>query len=156
MNDKVISPRRRALVTGLAGAGVVAAFVATGLIPSIVSAAGEGEVTDSVAYERQQSGEMIIVDVRTPPEWQQTGVAEGALTIEMQDPDFLAKLVELRQANPDKEIGFICASSNRSGQVQQALSQAGFDRVYSIYGGMTGNGRVPGWIADGLPTEKCC
>ncbi len=74
----------------------------------------------------------------------------------MQDPDFVNKMVELRQSNPDKEIGFICASSNRSGQVQKALSQAGFDRVYSVYGGMTGNGQVPGWIADGLPTEKCC
>ena len=156
MNDKVKSPKRRALITGLAGAGVVAAVVAAGLFPSMVSAANEGDVTDKGAFEKQQAGEMIIVDVRTPPEWQQTGVAKGALTVDMQDPDFLKKMVELRQSNPDKEIGFICASSNRSGQVQKALSQAGFDRVYSVYGGMTGNGHVPGWIADGLPTEKCC
>ena len=150
------SPKRRALVTGLAGAGVVAAVVATGLFPNIVNAANEADVTDKDALARQQDGEMIIVDIRTPPEWQQTGIAKDALTVDMQDPDFLKKMVELRQSNPDKEIGFICASSNRSGQVQKALSQAGFDRVYSVYGGMTGNGQVPGWIADGLPTEKCC
>jgi len=156
MNDKVKSPKRRALVTGLAGTGVVAAVMAAGLFPNVVSAANEGDVTDKDAFERQQADEMIIVDVRTPPEWQQTGVAKGAQTVDMQDPDFLKKMVELRLSNPDKEIGFICASSNRSGQVQKALSQAGFDRVFSVYGGMTGNGQVPGWIADGLPTEKCC
>ena len=99
---------------------------------------------------------MIIVDIRTPPEWAQTGIAKNALKIDMQDPDFVQKLVQVRMANPDQEIGLICASSNRSGQAQKALSQAGFDRLYSIYGGMTGNGQVKGWIADGLPTETCC
>lgn len=151
MTDQPKSPQRRALTIGLALAGIAVAFGAATLIPGMVAAADDANVSDTDAFERQQTNAMIIVDVRTPPEWQQTGIATGALTVDMQDPDFVKKMVQLREANPDKAIGFICASSNRSGQVQKALVQAGFDKVYSVYGGMTGNGQAPGWIADGLP-----
>jgi rhodanese-related sulfurtransferase len=156
MTDRPKSFGRRAAITGLALAGFAAVFGAATFLPGMVSAADDGNVSDAEAYQRQQSDAMIIVDVRTAPEWQQTGIATGALTVDLQDPDFIKKMVQLRQSNPDKEIGFICASSNRSAQVQKALVQAGFDRVYSVFGGMTGNGQVPGWIADGLPVEKCC
>ncbi|MBU2533286.1 MAG: rhodanese-like domain-containing protein [Alphaproteobacteria bacterium] len=120
------------------------------------AAAAEADISDIDAFERQQADEMIIVDIRTPPEWAETGVATGAVTIDMQDPEFIPKLVALRTENQDKGIALICASSNRSGQAQRLLSQSGFDRLYSVFGGMTGNGQVAGWIADGLPTEKCC
>jgi len=150
MRIPALSPTRRhfvALAVGF-GAGIALAGAAC---------AGDGsDITDSDAFLRQQQGRMIIVDIRTPDEWQLTGVAKDALTIDLLDPEFVQKLVQLRLTNPDKEIGFICASSNRSSQVQQALTQAGFDRVYSVYGGMTGNNEVAGWIADGLPTEGCC
>ena len=141
---------RRAALAGAAGISLVAALSGT------VLAQDTPDITDADAYARQEAGDMIIVDIRTPPEWAQTGIAKDALKIDMQDPDFVQKLVDLRLANPDQEIGLICASSNRSGQAQRALSQAGFDRIYSVYGGMTGNGQVGGWIADGLPTEGCC
>ena len=141
---------RRAVLAGTAGIALAAASSGT------ILAQDTPDITDADAYARQQAGDMIIVDIRTPPEWAQTGIARDAHKIDMQDPDFVQKLVDLRLANPDREIGLICASSNRSGQAQRALSQAGFDRLYSVYGGMTGNGQVAGWVADGLPTEGCC
>ena len=141
---------RRTVLAGAASLFVVLPLTGTGL------AQESPDISDTEAYARQQAGEMIIVDIRTPPEWQQTGIAKGALKIDLQDPEFIDKLVQLRTENQDKEIALICASSNRSGQAQRALSQAGFDRLYSVYGGMTGNGQVDGWIADGLPKENCC
>lgn len=141
---------RRIFVAGIAGFGLATAFAGMAL------AENPGDISDKEALQRQQAGQMIIVDVRTPPEWAETGVPQDAITVDMQDPAFVQKMVELRLANPDLEIGFMCRSSNRSSQVQKALSQAGFDRVYSIVGGMSGNGEATGWIADGLPTEKCC
>ena len=122
----------------------------------MASAANDGNVSDAEAYQLQQDGKMIIVDIRTPPEWSETGIAKGAVRIDMTDPNFVKDMVALRLANPDKEIGLMCRTSHRWGAAQQALTQAGFDKVYSIYGGIAGNGQVPGWIADGLPTEKCC
>jgi len=156
MTDTLRSPKRRALVTGIAGIGLVAAFGLTGFIPDVVNAANDADVSDTQAYQLQQADKMIIVDIRTPPEWQQTGIAKGALTIDMTAPDFLNKMVALKKASPDKEIGLMCRTSHRSSAAQKELVQAGFDKVYSIFGGIAGNGVVPGWIADGLPTEKCC
>ncbi len=145
------TPSRRAFMAGSFGLGLAAALS----LPASASELGP-VITDGDAFVHQQDGKMIIVDIRTPTEWSMTGIAQDALTIDMQDPDFVKKLVQLRLDNPDKEIGLICASSNRSGQAQTALSQAGFDRVYSIFGGMTGNDQAKGWIADGLPTTGCC
>ena len=144
------SMSRRAFMAGMSGLGFAAALAGSAL------AANPGDISDADAYKRQQAGEMIIVDIRTPPEWQQTGIAEGAIKLDMTAPDFVEKLVELRKANPDKEIGLMCRTSHRSSQAQQALIQAGFDRVYSIVGGIAGNGQTAGWIADGLPTVGCC
>ncbi|MCB9993077.1 MAG: rhodanese-like domain-containing protein [Hyphomicrobiaceae bacterium] len=131
------------------GAGVAAAAA----MPIAGFAADDPNITDRSAYDRQQAGQMIIVDVRTPQEWQQTGVAVGAEPIDMNDPQFLQKLAELRQQNPGTEFGFICRSGNRSGQVQSFLAQNNVPDVYSVSGGMSGNGQSAGWIADGLPVE---
>lgn len=147
MKTETISLNRRTLLLGL----TAATFAVTA--PTLALAAGDGDISAETALERQQSGEMVLIDVRTPGEWRQTGIAAGAETIDMQDPEFLQKLVTLRESNPGIEFGFICASSNRSGQVQSYLAQNNVPDVYSVYGGMTGNGAVRGWIADGLPVE---
>lgn len=115
--------------------------------------AGSADISDRDAYALQQQGKLILVDVRTEAEWQQTGIAPGAVPITMQDPQFVAKISQLQQSEPGKQIAFICASSRRSGIVQAELARRGFSDVYSVYGGMTGNGVVPGWIGNGLPVE---
>ncbi len=150
MSISVFTPTRRDFVVLAAALGATIALVGAAY------ADDSPDITDSDAFLRQQAGRMIIIDVRTPDEWRTTGVARDALTIDMQNPDFVNKIVELRRANPDMEIGFMCRTSHRSSQVQKALSQAGFDKVYSIVGGMSGNDQAAGWIADGLPTEGCC
>lgn len=147
MTDTAFSLTRRSVLAASFG------FALAAMVPAMALAADDPNISDKTALERQDAGDLILVDVRTPPEWRHTGVAKGALTIDMQDPQFVQKIVDLRKAHPDAEIGFICASSNRSSQVQAYLAQHGFANTFSVYGGMTGNGKVPGWIADGLPVE---
>lgn len=110
------------------------------------------DIAAAEARHKMSTGDLILVDVREPAEWQQTGIAEGATTLSMNDPQFLLKIMQIETENPGKQIGFICASSRRSGLVQAELARRGFTNTVSVFGGMTGNGQVPGWIAEGLPT----
>lgn len=148
INTSVVS--RRTILAFGAGIVALTAFA------QAAQAQSTAYISSADAFARQQSGELILVDIRTPPEWAQTGVARDALKIDMQDPEFVSKLVALRQQNPEKEIGLICRSSSRSSYAQTQLSQAGFDRLYSVDGGMAGNGQAKGWINEGLPVVGCC
>ena len=98
-----------------------------------------------------QSDILILVDIRTPEEWAQTGVAEGAHPISMLDQNFLAELAQLQDDNPGKPVAFICASGRRSALVQTELARRGYKDMFSVYGGTTGSRNAPGWIRDGLP-----
>lgn len=121
------------------------------LAPALAFNAG-ADITAADAQKKLSAGEMILVDVREPAEWRQTGIAEGARALSMNDPQFLLTIMQIEAENPGKQIGFICASSRRSGLVQAELAKRGFANTVSVFGGMTGNGQVPGWIAEGLPT----
>ncbi len=111
------------------------------------------DLTNQQTYELMQQDRLILIDIRTKAEWQQTGIAKGALTIDMMDKDFLEKIANIRLDNPAKTIAFICASGRRSSIVWAELTKRGYKNIYSVFGGTTGNG-VAGWIKDGLPIEK--
>ena len=105
------------------------------------------------AFEAQQAGALVLVDIRTPAEWAQTGVPKGAARIDVYAPDFLPKIEAVRQANPGKDIGLICRTSSRSARAAQALAQRGWTNVVDVVGGVAGSARGGGWIAEGLPVE---
>jgi rhodanese-related sulfurtransferase len=105
------------------------------------------------AYSEIGSGKMVLVDVRTPAEWKETGVAPGAITLSMASKDFAKKLKEVVDANPGKKIGLICAAGGRSTSVQKQLEKLGISNAVDISEGMKGNGSAPGWIARGLPVK---
>lgn len=111
-----------------------------------------GQMDAPTAHEKAMAGEIILVDIRTPPEWAQTGIGEGALAINMRDPEFVKALVVLRQLNPEKPIALICRTGNRSGYVVKALAQQGFPGLVDVPEGMAGSKAGPGWLKRGLPT----
>ncbi len=111
------------------------------------------DLSNQQTYDLMVKGELILIDVRTKPEWQQSGIASDALTITMQDPNFLTKIAQIRLENPDKTLAFICASGRRSSVVYNELKKRGYKNIYSVFGGTTGNG-VAGWIKDGFPVVK--
>jgi len=113
------------------------------------------ELTAQEANRRVQAGEMILVDIRRPEEWRQTGVAKGAVRIDMRDPAFADKLLQLTGGKTDAPVGIICRTGNRTTQMQRALQGAGFKRIYNVREGMAGSQAGPGWIRQGLPVEPC-
>lgn len=111
------------------------------------------------AFAQSRSGALTLIDIRRPDEWKQTGVAQGALEINMAHPQGTAGFVKQVDAelggDRNAPIGLICRTGNRTTQMQQALIDAGFTNVANIREGMAGSGAGPGWLARGLPVEAC-
>lgn len=97
------------------------------------------------------NGEMILVDIRSPGEWAETGVAKGAVAMTLHSPDFSKQIGALLTAEHGKSIGLICATGGRTAYVINILSKNGFDNVVDVSEGMIGNERGPGWIKRGMP-----
>lgn len=115
-------------------------------------------ITPREAHERVSKGEMLLVDIRTPEEWRETGVADNAVLIDMNDRAFLDKLQAARAARangqPDFPVALICRTANRSRAMQDALLKHGVRNVIDVKGGMGGNLTTKGWIAEGLPVKR--
>ena len=111
------------------------------------------------AWSQAQAGQLTLIDIRRPDEWKQTGVAKGALEINMAHPQGAAGFVKQVEAelggNKHAPVGLICRTGNRTTQMQKVLTDAGFTNVVNIKEGMAGSGSGPGWLARGLPTEPC-
>jgi phage shock protein E len=91
-------------------------------------------------YDRLQAGDdFILLDVRTPEEWDQ-GHIEGATLISLQE-------LEARAASElpkDAEIVVYCRSGNRSAQAAEYLAGAGYTHIGDM-------GGIQDWVAAGLP-----
>ena len=137
---------RRAVLAALATCFAVPAFAATGL-----------ELSPPDALAQVTSGKLILVDVRTPGEWKQTGVAQGAMMLDMQHPKgaagFMDDLLKLTKGDRNAPVALICRTGNRSAQVQRFLESQGFTRVYNVSEGMAGSTAGPGWLRRSLPLQ---
>lgn len=106
-----------------------------------------------------REGKLTLIDIRRPEEWRQTGVASGALRINMAHPKgtagFIAQVEAEVGGDRNAPIGLICRTGNRTTHMQKALAEAGFTQVYNIREGMAGSGAGPGWIARGMPVDPC-
>jgi len=138
---------RRGFLTGAIAA------VATGIALNATPVrAGETVMTPPEAHMAAVAGDVILVDIRTPPEWAETGIGEGAIALDMTEKDFVDSLVKLRNAFPEKPIALICRTGNRSGYVFNALNKQGFPGLVDVSEGMAGGRNGKGWIPRGLPT----
>lgn len=140
---------RRALAALLLAAPSAALAQATPRVENAPRA-----ITPREAYEAQQAGKAVIVDIRTPQEWKETGVPKGAVRLDMTARDFVEKLGALSKANPGKDLALICRTSSRSQRVVSALVSQGWSNVVDVAGGVAGSPRGTGWFAEGLPVEK--
>lgn len=109
------------------------------------------------AYARMQAGTLTLIDVRTPGEWKQTGVAKGALRISMAstqgETGFIEQVDAAVSNNRNRPIGLIGLAGNRAANAQKVLRATGFSHVYTVSEGMRGSSAGPGWIARKLPIE---
>lgn len=110
-------------------------------------------LTADKARDAALSGEVVLIDIRTPEEWADSGVADVAHTLNMHGKGFVVKLKELMDANPGKPLAMICATGARSTYLTTALEQRGIE-VLNVREGMFGSQTGPGWLARSLPTRK--
>lgn len=109
---------------------------------------------DASTLERLRAEGVPVVDIRTAPEWQQTGVVPGShlLTFfdsrgEAEPEAWLARLQAI--AKPGQPVVVICRSGNRSATVSRFLTEnAGYTKVYNVEAG------IRGWIKDAHPVVK--
>ncbi len=105
------------------------------------------------------AGKITLIDIRTPPELKETGVARGAKRINMLHPQgapgFVDQLLGEVKGDRNAPIALICRTGNRSTQVQRYLQSVGFTQVHNVNEGMTGSAAGPGWLKRGLPVEPC-
>ncbi len=115
------------------------------------AAAKPAIMTPPEAHAAAKAGEIVLVDIRRPEEWAETGIAEGAVALDMTARDFVQRLVDIRMKFPKKPIAMICRTGNRSNYVTTALDRQGFPGLADVSEGMAGGRNGPGWLKRGLP-----
>lgn len=101
-----------------------------------------------------QAGEITLIDIRRPDEWASTGVAQGAVTLDMRRDDFVTALLAQPGITKNDPIALICARGVRSRRLASRLTEAGFTTVIDVPEGMLGSGAGPGWLKRGLPVTR--
>jgi len=92
----------------------------------------------------QKEKNVIILDVRTPQEYQEVYIS-NAINIPVQ---ILGQQLDKLKNFKDKKILVYCRSGHRSAIASQILDRAGFKNVYNLKGGLFE------WKASGLPLVK--
>lgn len=134
-------------------------LLASLLIAASGIALANPDLTAPEAAAAVAAGKITLIDIRTPPEWKETGVAKGAQLINMLHPQgapgFTNALLEKVKGDKNAPIALICRTGNRTTQVQRYLQSQGFTQVYNVREGMAGSGAGPGWLKRGLPVDSC-
>lgn len=103
------------------------------------------------AYEALQQDEIRLLDIRSPKEWGETGVAQGAWPVSLHLEGFSNRLMAARVLAQDRPVALICATGGRSGAVFKNLKEAGYESFIDVSEGMLGSSVGAGWINTGLP-----
>ena len=106
------------------------------------------------AFRKAAAGEILLIDIRRPDEWQANGSGKGAHRLDLQRPDFVEALSALAAGDRNHPIALICAKGVRSARLADLLSEIGFSNVSNVTEGMLGSSAGPGLIVWGLPVVK--
>jgi rhodanese-related sulfurtransferase len=122
---------------------------------SVGVSAEPSNMSARAASYRASQGRLLLIDVRTPKEWQRTGIPLNAVPISMKQPleNFLQQVNRAAKGDKRRPIALICASGTRSSDMVVALEMDGYLNVRHIEEGMDGSGAGAGWISAGLPVR---
>ena len=124
-----------------------------------------GDVPAELAWQWLQSGEAVLVDVRTDAEREWVGKVPGAIAVAWKQwPGMAANQnfdEQLRAAVPEgKKVVLLCRSGVRSVAAAQRATGLGIE-AYNILEGFEGDvdangqrGRLSGWRKRGLPWNQ--
>ncbi len=107
-------------------------------------------MTPEEAFAAAAAGEILLVDIRRPDEWNATGLPEHAVPLDMRDEAFLMRVQEAR-ASESQPVALICARGVRSARLTHRLDAAGIGPIIDVPEGMLGSRDGPGWLERGLP-----
>lgn len=127
--------------------------VLTLLLVGATASAEVASISPDIARDRALAGEIVLIDIRRPDEWTQTGVPDVALLVDMTDPDFMAKIAAIRAQSPGIPLALSCRSGGRSGRVTAELDRIGMPDIIDVVGGFSGSRVDPGWEKRNLPTR---
>jgi rhodanese-related sulfurtransferase len=112
------------------------------------------DLTPAQLQEKIKSN-TVVIDIRTPPEWVQTGVIPTSQKIMFFDErggyNFEKWIESFSQhvKTKDQEFVLVCRSGNRTGSVGKVLSQKlGYKKVYHLKHG------IKSWIKENRKTVK--
>jgi len=114
----------------------ILAFLLIGAAPELVRAQAT-PVYSAPSIAEIEAADILLVDIRTPAEWQQLGVLPGALlmTYDGKDPD--AFLESLRpHMRPGQPVALICRTGSRTGRAAAQLAPLLDVPVVDLAGGM--------------------
>jgi len=121
-----------------------------------LAASAKFTTIDNDMLLKMQAQGTPVIDIRTPGEWQATGIIKGAHKMMFFDdkgrPDMGNWFFELGHLIKDKKQPIIiyCAFANRSKALGEFLDkQLGFENVYDLKDGIEN-----GWIKAGKPVVK--
>ena len=127
------------------------AFVTALLCLAALSVRAEVVNIDNTELARLAASGVAVIDIRTAPEWKETGVIPGSRLITFFDENgqsdpqaWLAKLKTVTK--PDQPVILICRSGNRTRPATQFLAQQGGYKT--VYNAATGIGS---WAREGRP-----
>jgi len=109
---------------------------------------------DEEGLKQLMAAGVPVIDVRTPGEWNKTGIVGGSIPImffdEKRKPQAQQWMQEAEEyIQPEREVAIICRTGNRSKTVADFLTnQHGYKKVYNVTGGITN------WLAKGNKTVE--
>ncbi len=115
---------------------------------SFVLGQGAQALSAREAHDAARAGTLLLLDIRTPDEWRDTGLPQGAIALDAETPGFEVRLAGLRLDHPGKRIALIDRSGGLSSSLRNKLGGRGWREIVAVRGGMLGPG---GWLAEGLP-----
>ena len=119
----------------------------------LAGAAARADVVDvdNAEFARLMAAGVPVIDIRTAPEWEETGIVARSHLLTFFDErgktDPAAWLEKAKAiAKPGDPVILLCRSGNRTKAASQFLSQqAGYARVYNVKDG------IKLWIKEGRP-----
>jgi rhodanese-related sulfurtransferase len=117
------------------------------LFAALAVGAEARKVSSAEAAKLVADGKAILVDVREPAEWAETGVARPAVLLPKSDFDGAQKQwKEFLGTIGDKEILLYCSRGIRAGRMAAKLSESGVKAASA--------GSLKDWTDAGLPVRQ--
>ena len=84
-------------------------------------------------YKKElQDDNVLLVDVRTPQEYG-SGHIEGAINVNVMDPDFATQIKA--EVDASKQVMIYCRSGSRSARATKIMKELGYPVIYDLKGG---------------------